>query len=417
MKRSLISQMLNEWKTNIWLVVELMVVCIVIWLIFAGIWFNIDGLFMPRGFDPEDVYVLDVKWVDEGSPYYIDMDKDQIYEDRNELLRRIRNNKNVEYASLQYNFLPYQYNYFGININIETLPDSITYYGNVRMAEPDIIGVLNIKSLTGKTHEELIESLRRGEILISDNAPFEREFKPVSNFMGMKAYFDGDSSNLFRIGDMVESVRRSDYEKSRAGTIIVPISQDLYDGSDFDSSGTGIILRVKSGKGKSFINDFKDDVSLRKLRNVYLSDLRSLDDMRDFLQRPTEVNIRLMVVISLFLLITIFLGLLGSFWFRVQQRVSEIAIRKTFGATDRSLFRRIIGEGLILLSVGIILASAIFWPFYETGIFYYSGIEWQTMFIIELIVVALMTIGVCVSLFYPAYKAMKIEPAIAVKEE
>ena len=358
MKRSLISQMLNEWKTNIWLVVELMVVCIVVWLIFAGIWFNIDGLFMPRGFDPEDVYVLDVKWVDEGSPYYIYMDKDQIYEDRNELLRRIRNNKNVEYASLQYNFLPYQYNYFGININIETLPDSITYYGNVRMAEPDIIGVLNIKSLTGKTHEELIESLRRGEILISDNVPFEREFKPVSEFVGMKAYFDGDSSNLFRIGDMVESVRRSDYEKSRAGTIIVPISQDLYDGSDFDSSGTGIILRVKSGKGKSFINDFKDDVSLRKLRNVYLSDLRSLNDMRDFLQRPTEVNIRLMVVISLFLLITIFLGLLGSFWFRVQQRVSEIAIRKTFGATDRSLFRRIIGEGLILLSVGIILASA-----------------------------------------------------------
>ena len=286
MKRSLISQMLNEWKTNIWLVVELMVVCIVVWLIFAGIWFNIDGLFMPRGFDPEDVYVLDVKWVDEGSPYYIDMDKDQIYEDRNELLRRIRNNKNVEYAYLQYNFIQYQYNYFGNKINIETLPDSITYYGNVRMAEPDIIGVLNIKSLTGKTHEELIESLRRGEILISDNVPFEREFKPVSEFVGMKAYFDGDSSNLFRIGDIVESVRRSDYEKSRAGTIIVPISQDLYDGSDFDSSGTGIILRVKSGKGKSFINDFKDDVSLRKLRNVYLSDLRSLNDMRDFLQRP-----------------------------------------------------------------------------------------------------------------------------------
>ena len=38
-----------------------------------------------------------------------------------------------------------------------------------------------------------------------------------------------------------------------------------------------------------------------------------------------------------FLLLNIFLGLLGTFWFRTQQRRSEIALHKAHGATDLSL--------------------------------------------------------------------------------
>ena len=47
-----------------------------------------------------------------------------------------------------------------------------------------------------------------------------------------------------------------------------------------------------------------------------------------------------------FLLLNIFLGLLGTFWFRTQQRRSEIALHKVHGASDMSIFTRLISEGL-----------------------------------------------------------------------
>lgn len=50
-----------------------------------------------------------------------------------------------------------------------------------------------------------------------------------------------------------------------------------------------------------------------------------------------------------FLLLNIFLGLLGTFWFRTQQRRSEIALHKAHGASDMSIFVRLISEGLLLL--------------------------------------------------------------------
>ena len=117
-----------------------------------------------------------------------------------------------------------------------------------------------------------------------------------------------------------------------------------------------------------------------------------------------------------FLIVTIFLGLLGSFWFRVQQRVSEIAVRKTFGASDKDLFRRIIGEGMILLIASFLLTSACVWPFVKKFM-ELANVKWGTLVATEGIALGVLAIGIVLSLLYPAWRAMKIEPAIAVKEE
>lgn len=62
-----------------------------------------------------------------------------------------------------------------------------------------------------------------------------------------------------------------------------------------------------------------------------------------------------------FLLLNIFLGLLGTFWFRTQQRRGEIALMKSLGGTDHSIFVRQLAEGLILLVVATIPAIFIDW--------------------------------------------------------
>lgn len=219
----------------------------------------------------------------------------------------------------------------------------------------------------------------------------------------------GDSTQVFKVADLIQKVRRNDYEDSWGGTAIIPIDESK------EWSG-GIALRVKPGRGSQFEEDLHNDKSLTRQRNVYLSDVKRMCDVREGNQRRIDSYVRLFVTIIIFLLITIFLGLLGTFWFRMQQRVSEIAIRKVCGATDGDVFRRVITEGLVLLFAAVAFISVLIWPF-MSDLLNDAGLEWWKLLVIEGITVLIVAAGIVLSLWWPAHKAMGIEPAIAIKDE
>lgn len=408
MKRALIKQMIYEWRINVWLILEMAVIALAIWAMLSVTWIESKGILEPRGFSPEGVYSIEVRTLNVNSPDYNKEYEAYYYQDRDELMQRLKDNPNVEYVSLHNNTLPYNFNFMGNLMKIEGEPDSVEYYANCRKAQPDIIKILNIKSTTGKTQKELMAMLERGEVLLSPNKIYEEKFGDVKELIGKKISFY-DIETPARVGDIVENIRRTDYEPRNEGMVLYP-----YDSNK--PSWGNIALKVKSGKEKAFEEDFKTDRSMTRLRNLFLTDLQRLTDLGEVVNTPQKIDNRLRVGISAFLLITIFLGLLGSFWFRVQQRISEIAIRKTFGATDKDLFRRVIGEGLLLLLVGIFLTSACVWPFIGK-IVEITGEEWYAFLAVEATTAGLMAVGVILSLWYPAWRAMKIEPAIAVKEE
>ena len=408
MKRALIKQMAAEWKTNIWLVLEMAVVALAIWAMLSVTWMESKGILEPRGFTPEDVYSLQVRNLNINSPDYREEYKPYYYQDREELIKRLKENPNVEYVSLHNNMLPYNFSFMGNILQIEGQPDSVHYYANCRKAQPDIIKILDIKSTTGKTQDELTAMLERGEVLLSTNKSYEEKFGDVKKLIGQKITFY-DQEIPARVGDIIENVRRTDYEPRDEGMILYTYDPNKLDWGD-------IVLKVKPGRGKAFEEDFKTDRSMTRLRNLFLTELQRLTDLGEVVNTPQRIDNRLRIGISAFLLVTIFLGLLGSFWFRIQQRTSEIAIRKTFGASNKDLFRRIIGEGLLLLLAGLLLTSACVWPFIRK-INEMLGEEWYTFLAVEAVTAGFMALGIILSLWYPAWRAMKIEPAIAVKEE
>lgn len=409
MKRYLIKQIIHEWKTNVWLVVELAVVTLAVWAVLSTLWVQNKGFFQPRGFDPVDVYSIKVNSINPTSPYYLPEYKENYFEDRDELIRRLRQNPNVEGASLVENMMPYNYNYMGNILLIEGEPDSVMFSGNYRVGQPEIINILGIKSMTGKSPEQLTEMLARGEVLIAPSDSYEAKYGPTRNLIGRNVYLFGREENKAKVGDLIQEVRRTDYEPATGGMVLLPFEKYPYKYGD-------IALKVKPGKSKAFEKDLQEDRSLTNLRNVFLSDIKKLTDIGESINRATETNIRLNLGISFFLLVTVFLGLLGSFWFRIQQRMSEIAIRKTFGAKDSDLFRRIIGEGMVLFLAALILVSACVWPFIRK-ITEYLNENWWVFLALEGITAGTIAIGIVLSLWYPAWRAMRIEPAIAVKEQ
>lgn len=412
MKRSLLTQIKNEWRDNIWMTVELAVVVIAIWLIMTFLYLLTAGLFTERGFDPEDVYVLQARNVSKSSPEYVETGDStwaSLFDDRAALLQRLREHKDVESVALSGGAIPYNYNYNGNMISVPNEPHSIFYSGNFRYGSPDIVKALGLRSLTGTSPDKLVEMLERGEILISDNDAYVRQGRDPFALKGKMVIFGQDSSKTYRVGDIIANIRRNDYEEARAGTVLVPIDEK-------NKWAYELAIKVKPGHGDSFKEAFKNDKSLQRQRNMYFTDLKSLMDKREGNQRSLDTKVRMFAVVMGFLLLTIFLGLLGTFWFRMQQRVSEIAIRKVCGATKVQIFMRIFGEGMILLGFAVIIASAIVWPFSHYAIDQ-AGIEWYEILIFELVAIGLVALGILLSVIYPARKAMNIEPAIAIKDE
>lgn len=413
MKRKLLTQIKNEWRDNIWLVVELTIVTACIWILCTIFYSGYKAWFSPKGFEYSNVFTLKTNAVKKTSPYYTapaEGEEATYYEDFSSLLNRLRENPNVEYAGFHHNATPYNFNYNGNAVTRVDVPDSINYYGNTRYASPDIPLILGYESLTGKTREQLAQILARGEILLSDNNQYgENVNRNVMDLIGARVILEQDSSKVYRVGDIIRNIRRSDYEGTWAGTIVVP---ELEDGRAWGN----VILKIKEGKERQFKEDFRNDKDLRRQRNVYFTDLTDFDDVKEACQRSTETSLHTMEFLLLFLLATIFLGLLGTFWFRIQQRVGEIAIRKTCGATKGAVFRRIISEGMILLLTASLLMSLIVWPFSGsvTEMLYCSR---TVLFTFEIVSIVIVAIGIILSLWYPARKAMGIEPAIALKSE
>lgn len=413
MKRNLLKQIRSEWRENIWLVVELLVVTGVIWLIGILFYGKTKDYFLPLGYDYNNIYTVENGLIPPGSRYYEGTieDYDDGHADLQELINRLNRNPHLEGAAYYEGALPNSNLQGGTRIERADVKDSVNYMGRIRNGSPELVRVMRLESATGKTTEQLEEILRRGEMLISENKEYEAAGRNVMDLIGARMY-RGEGSKVYTVGDVIRSVRDNEYAEEW-GTIVMPM---LTPQGIFNSSSTQVAFRVRDGHDKAFLKEFEESPELRRQRNVYLLAPKALTDIREESVRETETELRMLGCLMFFLLVTMFLGLAGTFWFRMRQRVGEIALRKVCGATRVDIFRRVIGEGMILLLIAAGVMSAIVWSMSDYFINTFNCTR-PEMLVFEVIAIALVALGIVLSLWYPARSAMRVEPAYALKTE
>ena len=177
------------------------------------------------------------------------------------------------------------------------------------------------------------------------------------------------------------------------------------------------MIRTKPGCADKFREEFAKTADMRHIGNSVARNLKSLDSMATIVNAEQLASIRLSLLIVIVFIALIILGLMGTFWFRVQQRSGEIALRKICGATSGDIFRRIIGEAMILLAVAVAVAFGLLYLITEKVIETEEPVSVSLMAVVTLVTGLLVAAGIVLSIWYPAYRAMHIEPALAVKVE
>lgn len=408
MKRKLLKQMLNEWRSNIWIVIELVIVLLVLQLIF-GILYSIHSLKKPvLQADLNDIYVASINTLDDDCDGYIPYDSTHsAATDLEMLMARLRSNRYVEKAGYGTgNAIPYQYNFWGTAV---ALPgdDKRTYFINVRGMSPELMEVYDIRGDRGETSRQLADIMRKGYMLLSETEmQYDENAPKASEFAGRDVEFQHDAPNTGHVGAIVANMRRTDYEPASYGTCYIPVEP---------GDAQVIVLRVKPGMGHKFIESLT--VADQQSGNMFLTDFASLADKREMCQMEISQSINGITVCALFVLVMIFLGFLGTFWFRTQQRVPEIAIRKVNGATNRDIYQRFFAEGLILLGVAVVVASPVtVWIVRNLGDLMEMSTPDNKLVVPVIYSIVVLALLIIAGIYAPARRAAAVRPAVALKD-
>ena len=416
MNKKLFAQIKNEWRTNLGLAIELLLVSVVMWLITDSLYCTASIYFEPRGFDTEHCYLIEMGKLTDKSPDYTEQTNDQQNEDIHELANRLRQRPEIEAVSLSYNSYPY--NGSNSTINMRLADDTLKANNWVirRAVSPDFVKVFRYEGAKGETSEQLAEILERDEILVSDNlftSTYERPM-PMTDYIGRRVYLYNDTTHSYPLGASVKVVRYGDFQSGRN-------ARSLMFMHDFWDTDAELCVRVHANQDVNFIERLKAD-SEKQLRvgNIYISNIRSFKDLRRDFQQGHYNKVRDSITIMAFLLVNIFLGLLGTFWFRTQQRKSEIALHKAHGATNQMVFTRLLSEGWLLLLIVTPIALLIDFNFAHAELNSWRNgttLEWDRLLFCGGISFALIALMIAIGIGIPARKAMKIDPAEALHNE
>ena len=412
MTKKLLTQIKNEWLSNLWLALELLVVSVVMWYVVDYLYTRAATYLEPRGFNIEHCYLIELGELTPKSPDYTpNKTRDDTHADIAELVERLRRRPEVEAVSLSQNSYPYN----GSNSSGEVRYDTLQSpeWTIRRMVTPDFGRVFRYQGTRGETPEQLAEMLERGEFLASDNLYRKYDHK-LTEFVGKRFQLFGDTTKTYQLGAALQNVRYHDYDQARSSYCFLAKQSFYYVGLE-------LCVRVREGQDNNFITKLKEDSESQfRIGNLFISEIRSFHDIRRNFQQAWTNDIRNYVMGMGFLLLNIFLGLLGTFWFRTQQRRSEIALHKAHGATDGAIFRRLLSEGLLLLAVVTPIALVIDWNLAHLELNSWRNgttLEWDRLLLCAGISFVLMALMIAIGIGIPARKAMKVQPAEALHDE
>lgn len=404
MSQKIFAQMRNEWRSNLWLAVELLVVSVVLWYVLDFVYTRAALYVRPMGTDVENCFLI--KYDAEETEEDDHMDVGDV---RRQILDRLKRHPDIEAACLTNGAYPYSGSYWGGMIAVDTL----TVGAYTRYVTPDYAEVFRITGLKGESSKDIVKMLEEGKSAITGNL-LPKKFDPLS-FIGKRAIVNGDSLNTVEIGAVVAPIRRENYEESNDGSVLIPMRPEQYGmAGDF-------CVRVKPGAAADFAERFAKVADKEfTVGRFFVNDVKSFDTLRADRLRGENFRIRNYVILMGFLLINIFMGLLGTFWFRTRMRVRDIAMRKTVGATEKQIFRLLIGEGLLLLTivtpVALLIDANIAHMELNTML---DGeyFNWTRVLLCGLAAYALMALMIFLGIAIPARNAMKTAPAEALKDE
>lgn len=409
----------TQRRQNAWIVAELFIVFILLWymmdfFITLGYTSSIEN-----SYDIKDTYQVQLATIPESSPQYVRYEEGSQQAAGNYLsiLERIRQHPQVESVCVSNMSIPYCASYRDLGFSKDTSQMTTCHFLEVT---PSYFEVFRIHPLAGGDPAQLTNALKEKNVIISRK--FAQDEFPGEQAKGKTLYSNGNKGE-YQVGDVCGPLKRDDYRPEEYAVYMQLSNSDMAQMNEGTLAGLEISIRVKPGLNqREFILDFRQDMQEQlAVGNYMLYKVRSFDDLRYtlYLSDGRTDEMRYRVAFMLFLVFNIFLGIIGTFWFRNEYRKPEIGLRLAVGSTRSQILRMMIGEGWLLLSLVAIPAIIICFNLAKME-FIGTSIMHVTFFRIFsglLLTYLFMALIIMLGAWYPAYLSSRIAPADTLRNE
>lgn len=410
----------NESKSNIALWLELAVVAIFLWFIVDNVYVTLRLYYQPMGFDIEHTYMMKLGYLSESSDSYKgDYTEEEQIGFVEDIMERLNSDPKVEAAAFAMQSAPYEGSWSTYPLFRDTFQtrDNPLY----RYVSPDYFKVYKYESIHGST-EELVEAFERGEWIVTPD--IVEELAPDgANPVGMlvsQTQEDAIKGEGATVGAVSKPVRHDDFG-SWASYYAYPMRYNVF--KYYLNQDIGYFqfpIRVKADEDKDFLHYFWKELATRlRVGNFYAQEITYVPDNKVSYHRTETNEIKTKGFLVLFLLVNIFLGVMGVFWFRTQARRQQIGLRIALGDTPKGVLRKFYTEGLLILTTAMIPSMIVMYVVGHNEMVNLTYMDFTLpRYLIGLgITYLLLCVMIMVGIWLPARKAIKLSPAIALAEE
>jgi predicted permease len=249
----------------------------------------------------------------------------------------------------------------------------------------------------------------RGNPVVLVTETMARRLWPGMEAIGQCARFGADSSPCREVIGVIRDLRTRSIREEAPMAALLPTAEP-----DLDELGAYLVIRT-SGDPRAVqpllhtaLRDVRPDLST--------VEVRPLAQLLEYDYRPLRLGTAMFGVFALLAVVLAGVGLFGILAFSVAQRTGELGIRAALGARTANLVRLVVGEGVAIVTVGLLLGGLVSW---------YASVAVQSLLFNTAVRAAapfaaaamlLGAVALCASAI-PAWRATRVDPAIALRAE
>ena len=192
--------------------------------------------------------------------------------------------------------------------------------------------------------------------------------------------------------------------------IYVPNAQNLVD-------DTYLVVRSASGRAEAFAPSVR--AAIARVDRDQLVSVRSVMTLEDVASEATARHRFRAVMVMTFAALALLLAMVGVFGllaYSVQQRVREFGVRLALGASVADVLRLVVGSAVRLIAAGAAIGlalAAILGRLLVTVLFGVQPLDPLTFASVTI----LLALTAAVATAAPAWRAARIDPAVALRSE
>lgn len=434
----------NIWarrKRNGWLFAELVAVAIVSWVIFDPVVVGLYVRSLPTGYDADRLCRISLGRYYEGSSEFRAEADSTLFEDIDRIMYQARNLNDVE-SSTQLLGFAYPGSMGNSNSTYVNPNDTTKLLRVTNMfykPRTDFFKTFGIQPTEGYTVEQLEEAaLPAQSTLLSEDGA---KFLYGNNRSDMRLSIP--PQYLEMVPEWQDRVVTGIFKpfKMNNGNRAIPVV--FYKFNPDDNGGTDvpeqtyILVKVKEGVNLDrFIDDFNQN-GIKQLHsgNLYARSIMKFSSLME--ERDTfYLNaMRMRYVLAAFFLISLCLGVIGTFWLQTKVRKEDIGVMLSFGGTPNTIMLMLMGEGVVLCTIAVIIGCLIYMQYgISEGLvndYMWGGARadspmvadsWIDSFPLHFLLVSgiiwvIMMVVVLIGIYIPANKISHIQPTEALRDE